>query len=75
MPREDVARFILEATENPEKWKRKAVAVAIKYGMQGSILNLLSMMIICQVLRWGDGRRHGEDEGSHGAVHEEARVK
>jgi len=31
MPREDVARFILEATENPEKWKRKAVAVAIRY--------------------------------------------
>ena len=30
MPREDVARFILEVTENPEKWKRKAVAVAIK---------------------------------------------
>ena len=34
MPREDVARFILEATENPDKGKRKAVAVAIKYGVQ-----------------------------------------
>ena len=34
MPREDVARFILEVTENPEKWKNKAVAVAIKCDMK-----------------------------------------
>ena len=50
MPREDVARFILEATENPEKWKRKAVAVAIKWGRQGFNLNLHSIVIInCQI--------------------------
>ena len=34
MPREDVARFMLKVAENPEDWKRKAVAVAIKYSDQ-----------------------------------------
>ena len=34
MPREDVARFMLKVAENPEDWKRKVVAVAIKYSDQ-----------------------------------------
>ena len=38
-------------------------------------LNWLSLTILSQVFWWGDGRRHGKDEGPHGAVHEEGRMK